>query len=350
MSTKVTKAKLFIGIDIHKRDWKIQSVTDICMAKSFTCPPHSHALQQWVESNYKGHDVHCAYEAGCCGYEHHRDFIEYGWQSIVFNPADISRKGSTAFHKTDQIDARLICHELKDGRLRCIHIPDRKREELRALFRRRVALVRDFRRIKSQLKMQLLYLGIEIPKQHDQPKWTHSFRNWVRELECYHSTGDALLRSLLDHYEYIESHIRQISNELRAYCRKHYKKDYNLLRTVPGIGGIVACGILSELGDLRRFRSTKQLAAYVGFVPYIKQSGKSLHTFGITPRANHNMRSYFVEAAWQALRQDPSMQLYYRQHSGKESKRIIIKIARKLLNRTRAVIVSGHPYEVGMVA
>ena len=319
------------------------------MCKSFTCPPKSEILNQWVTKHYSDYKVFVAYEAGCCGFEPHRDFIDFGWSSIVFNPADITRKGSSAFHKTDQIDARLICQELRDARLQSITIPDRKREELRALFRRRVALVRDFRRIKSQIKMQLLFLGVEIPAQYDKAKWSHAFRKWLKSLKCYFVTGDYLVESQLSQYEYLEANIRDISNKLRAYCRKHYKKDYYLLKSIPGIGGIVACGILSELGDLRRFSSAKQLAAYVGFVPYIRQSGNTTHTFGITPRANHIIRSYFVEAAWQALRLDPVMQNYYSRHQGKDSKKIIIKIARKLLLRTRAVIISGLTYEIGLV-
>ncbi|WP_437373957.1 transposase, partial [Maribacter litoralis] len=35
-----------------------------------------------------------------------------------------------------------------------------------------------------------------------------------------------------------------------------------LLRSIPGIGPIVASGILSELGDLRRFGNIKHLAGY----------------------------------------------------------------------------------------
>ena len=56
-----------------------------------------------------------------------------------------------------------------------------------------------------------------------------------------------------------------ISNELRAYCSKHYRKDYYLYKSVPGIGGITAAGILSELGDIRRFNRLDELAAIVGF-------------------------------------------------------------------------------------
>ena len=141
-----------------------------------------------------------------------------------------------------------------------------------------------------------------------------------------------------------------MSNELRKYCRTHFKKDYRLLRSIPGIGGIVASGILSEIGDLRRFGNFKQLAAYVGLMPRLHQSGDNTRSPGISPRGNRIMRSYFVEAAWQALRFDPVMQSYYRTHSGKESKAILVKVARKLLSRVLAVIKTETPYQIGIVS
>jgi len=61
------------------------------------------------------------------------------------------------------------------------------------------------------------------------------------------------------------------------------------------------------------------------------------------------MRSYFVEASWQAIRTDPVMQAYYRKHVHRNSKSIIIKIARKLASRTLAVVKTGIPYEPGVV-
>ena len=57
------------------------------------------------------------------------------------------------------------------------------------------------------------------------------------------------------------------------------------------------------------------------------------------------MRSYIIESAWVALRMDPEMQMYYRKHQGKNPKSIIIKIARKLLNRMLSVIKKETPYQ-----
>ncbi|WP_299316070.1 IS110 family transposase, partial [uncultured Aquimarina sp.] len=266
------------------------------------------------------------------------------------NPADICRSGKSHFQKTDTIDARLLCRELKSNRLRCICIPSLEREQLRCLFRRRNDLIKQMRRIKTQLLMQLLYLGIAIPKEYDNPNWSHSFRTWIRSLEFDYSTMNSCLRSRMASFDFVDLHIRKVSTELRAYCRKHYKKDYYLLRSVPGVGGIVACGILSEIGDLRRFTNFKQLASYIGFVPSMRQSGDTIITTGVTPRANHLTRSYLVEATWVALRKDPVMQAYYRSHQGKDVKRILIKVARKLLSRIHAVIRTETPYEIGVIS
>ena len=343
------ESNLYIGIDIHKRSWKIKTSTDLFDGKTFTCKPQAEELKKWVDKYYPNYSVFTAYEAGCCGFYAHRKFESYGWNSKVVNPADISKTGKSQYQKTDKIDAQLICRELKDNRLESIEIPDPKRESLRCLFRRRLELIEEFRSIKCSLKMQLLYLGVEIPEHLDTAKWSHAFRNWVRALEFEFPTTKYSIQNRLEQYEYIDTQIRDISNALRKYCRQHYKQDYNLLRSVPGIGGIVACGILSEMGDLRRFTNMKQLAGYVGLCPNIHQSGDNFKSQGMSIRGNRTMRSYFVEAAWQALRYDPVMQEYWRTHKGKDPKRILIKVARKLLCRTRAVIVSGIPYQEGVL-
>lgn len=341
--------KLYIGIDIHKRSWKVHCATDLFIGKSFSMPPEPEVLYDYVQKNFSGHEVSTAYEAGCCGFSAHRSFTGYGWLSVVANPADIHRRGKERYAKTDRIDAQLIARELKDGRLSPVTVPDAQREELRSLFRRRNDLVKDIRRNKSRIKMPLLYFGITVPEEFNTDKWSHRFRNWVDGVCFAHPTAKSALDGRMRTFRFLDKEKREVSNELRAYCRKHYKNDYGLLRSLPGIGGIVACGILSELGDLRRFSTIKHLAGYLGLAPGMYQSGDSSRGTGITKRANKIMRSYFVEASWQAIRADLVMQAYYRKHLPKDSKTIIIKIARKLASRTLAVIKTGIPYQPGVV-
>ncbi|WP_188459662.1 transposase, partial [Psychroflexus planctonicus] len=190
---------------------------------------------------------------------------------------------------------------------------------------------------------------IQIPEEHDNDHWSHNFRDWIDSLEFNYSTGKESMTSKMRSFRFIDKELREVSNRLRAYCRKHYKKDYYLLRSIPGIGGIVACGILAELGDLRKFNNLKHLAGYVGIAPGVHQSGSNYKTIGMNPRAHRLIRSYFVEASWQAIRRDPVMQNYYRKHLGKDTKKIVIKVARKLLRITLAVIKTEIPYQIGVI-
>ena len=195
-------------------------------------------------------------------------------------------------------------------------------------------------------------MGIEVPLEFDNANWSHGFRNWLRELDFEHITGKKSMQIRVEQYEQIDKAIREVSNELRLYARKHYKEDYELLRSVPGVGGLVASGILSELGDLRRFKNFKQLSAIVGMMPKMSQSGEGgVKSSGMTPRGNRLIRTYLIEAAWQAVRVDQALQDYYRVHlsQGKKSQDIIIKVARKLLSRIHAVIRTKTPYQIGVI-
>jgi transposase len=311
--------------------------------------PSPEGLKNYVDRYFPEHEVVTAYEAGCCGYHAHRCFEGYGWRSLVVNPADVHRKGKEKHTKTDRIDAQLIARELKDGRLDGIHVPDMEREQLRSLFRRRNDLVKDYRRIKSLIKSQLLYFGVVVPQEFDNSHWSHGFRDWLDALEFEYTPARATLDSRMRQFRFVDQDLRDVSTQLRRFCKTYYKKDYKLLRSIPGIGGIVACGILCELGDLRRFRSLKHLSGYVGLAPGIHQSGDNLRTTGMTRRAHRLIRSYFIEASWQAIRTDPVMQGYYRKHIGKNVKSVIVKVARKLLSRTLAVIKTEVPYTIGVV-
>ncbi|QLG45299.1 IS110 family RNA-guided transposase [Costertonia aggregata] len=350
METQQTaRPKLFIGIDIHKRSWKVHCATDLSSGRTFSMSPEPELLLNYVEKYYPDYDVTTAYEAGCCGYHAHRCFEGYGWRSLVVNPADIFRRGKERHTKTDRIDAQLIARELKDGRLESIQVPDPKREQLRSLFRRRNDLVKDMRQVKSYIKMQLLYYGITVPEEFDNDHWSHRFRTWLDTLVFDYEPCNIVLASRMRSFRFIDKEFRDVSTSLRKYTKQYYKKDFELLKSIPGIGGIVASGILSELGDLRRFKNIKHLAGYVGMAPGVYQSGDTFRNTGITMRAHRLMRSYFIEASWQAIRTDPVMQGYYRKHRGKNVKSIIVKVARKLLSRTLAVIKTETPYQIGVI-
>lgn len=341
--------KLFIGMDVHKKSWTVHFKTDLFDNKTVTFPPETDVLINYVQKHFKDHQVSCCYEAGCCGYWIARTLLRQGWEVKVVNPADVPRNNKQDWQKTDKIDSRNLCKHLSDDNLKGIFIPGEEQEQLRSLFRRRIHLARSLRTIKNHIKSQLLYFGIKLPEHFDNPNWSRDMKTWIGNLKWRYKSASESMKSRLKQLEFMWYEELHISNELRAYCRKHYRKDYYLYKSIPGIGGITAAGILSELGDIRRFNRLDELAAIVGLVPGIYQSSDNRTNLGLTKRSNHQLRSLLVEACWVAVRTDMALQQYYRKHAHKEPNKAIIKVAHKLLSRMRAVINSGIPYQVGIV-
>lgn len=341
--------KLYIGIDVHKKSWTYHYQTDLFDGKTITQPADPQKLIDWVQKHYPTHEVTCAYEAGFSGYSAARLFQKQNWNVLVVNAADIPRPQKQVVVKTDKIDCRNICKQLANNALKSIYIPEEQRESFRSLFRERNSFVEGLRHVKLQIKSYLMYYGIPIPEEFDNANWSKKFIEWIKSQRPKYETGEMKISYLLKRYEFMHQDLLAISNQLRAYARKHYKKDYYLLQSVPGIGGIVSVAILAELGDLRKYKRFDELASIVGMVPGIYSSGENTIVTGITPRSKSLLRSYLIEASWQAVRFDPVLQEYYRSHYGKKPNKIIVKVARKLLSRIHAVIRTETPYEIGVV-
>jgi transposase len=337
--------KLYIGVDVHKSSWYVHFKTDICDHRGFSMQPNFEHLFRYVQQNFAHHEVHLVYEAGCCGFKLARMALHAAWIVTVCNPADIPKGDKQNYQKTDKIDARNLCELLKQNLLKSVYIHSVEKEQLNLLLRQRSDITKQLRRIKSQIKATLLYQGIQVPVQFDTPNWSIAFKQWLQQLQFEYTTGTSSLRSKLRMLDLYHQEYLNLANELRAYCRKHYKQDYYLLKSIPGIGGYLAAAIIAELGDIRRFNNEKQFSSYIGMVPGIYESAGKNSFVGITPRCRSLVRSYLVEAAWVALRHDPELQQYYRKHVGKNPKSVIIKIAHKMVKRILSVIKTSTPYK-----
>lgn len=337
---------LFIGLDVHKKSWSVTLQQEQIVLKRFTMPADASSLIHYIENHYPDYTVECCYESCCLGYHIYRDLKKAGWQVLVVNPGDIPRIHKQSSCKTDKIDSRYLCGQLAAGHLKSIYIPDEKQEQFRSLFRRRSDLVKNLRRIKCHIKAMLLYYGVALPDAYDNINWSKAMIQWLTNLSWLYAPAALTMQSRINEYEFLRQEYLRICNELRHYARTGYRKDYYLLRSIPGVGPIIAIGILAEVGDLRRFKGVDHLSSYVGLVPSVHSSGAKSYTKGITARSKHLLRSYLIEGAWIAAKKDPELMQYYQQRKGSDHKKLIIKMASKTLNRMYSVIKRGEPFTV----
>jgi hypothetical protein len=142
-------------------------------------PPESDKLLHYTELHFPAHEVSITYESGCCDFSAARFFIQEGWQLIVVNPADKPRIQKQQFQKTDRIDCKMLCNALYQKQLNAIHIPTEEQDQLRSLVRHRNSIVRQLRQIKQHIKSMLLYQGITVPDEYDNPNWSKAFQEWL---------------------------------------------------------------------------------------------------------------------------------------------------------------------------
>jgi len=345
-SQTITVPKLFIGMDIHKKSWSVHMRTDLFDHKGFSMPPDASKLVDYVTNHFGDHEVSLTYEAGCCGFTAARYFLNMGWTVKVVNPNDVPRSDKQLYQKTDKLDCRNLCRQLQQDQLHGIYIPTEPEEQLKSLLRQRNQVVKQLRKAKSQIKGLLLFHGIRVPEEFDNPNWSKGFTQWLQDIKWSYATGTACMTSKLRILTMLKSEYLQTSNELRAWCRKQHKTDYYLLKSIPGIGGLLSAAILAELGDIRRFNNEREFSNCIGLVPGIHQSSESDSKMGLTPRCKALLRSYLIESAWVAIRIDPEIQAYYRKHAGRNPKNVIVKVAHKMCRRILSVIKSGTPYQM----
>lgn len=346
-----TGRSICVGIDVHLKDYQVVKVLDgVCLGNHRMSADHR-VLIQHLRSHYPGAHFKCVYESCSWGFNLQRKLGAAGMECIVVNAADVSTSDKERKRKTDKVDALKLARSLAAGDLKGIHVPDETIQQERNMIRYRQCLVGDINRTKNRLKSLLKYQGIEIPMEYQKNNWNRNFLTWV---EQQGQTDELLGKTLLLMLEQIRM-LRQLllkaEKQLRELRKSKYQQKSTLAMSVPGIGPTTAMLFLLEVGDVHRFKGFDSLNDFVGFCPDTNSSGETDRATAITSRRNKRLRSAIIEAAWQAIRTDPAMLESYQTLTKRmKGKYAIIRIARKLLRRLRAVLISGTPYQKGVIA
>lgn len=339
---------IYIGFDVHKKDWKVTIMTDRIVHKTFAQPPKPSVLANYLQKNFPGARYHSAYEAGFCGYWIHHQLKQFGINSIIVNPADIPTTQKEKVQKEDKRDSRKIARSLANGELTGIHIPQISSLEDRALMRTRADFVGDVTRYKSRIKSFLMFHGIELPAEFENNKWSKKFIQWLRQVNLTQQTGKQSLDSLVDTFLSLREQVLKSTRQIRALSKSPgYLSNMNLLLTIPGIGLINAMHILTEVEDIKRFKNNDHFCSFIGLTPGTHSTGDKEINTGITFRGHGTLRETFVEAAWIAAAKDPAlMHSYHKYCKRMEKNKAIIRIAKKLACRVQFVLRNGISYRI----
>ena len=141
----------------------------------------------------------------------------------------------------------------------------------------------------------------------------------------------------------IEQYDKLITNlqlHLERQAKQHDPQAYHRLRSVPGIGKILALTILYEIHDIGRFERVQDFLSYARLVKCDHSSaGKKLGTGG-AKIGNVHLKWAFSEAAALFLRNNPEGQKHLRRLAGRHGKAKALSILAAKLGRAVYLMMS----------
>src|SRR5881227_1284236 len=129
--------------------------------------------------------------------------------------------------------------------------------------------------------------------------------------------------------------------------RVKLRPQFRFLKTVPGIGPILALTIMLETGEIERFASVGNYASYCRCVGSRKISNGKRKGSGNTKNGNKYLAWAFVEAANFAVRYQPLIRRFYQRKKAKSHRVVAIKaVAHKLSRACYHVMRDEVPFDV----
>ena len=240
-------------------------------------------------------------------------------EPAIINPAHAAyfQKSLGYQSKTDPIDARALGVYGRERKPAPYDFPSAMMLELRDLFRLRSDLV-----------------GERVANQN-------------RIAEC---DSKMAIRHLKKHVVNLKKRIKDIEADMKKIIEKDEEIAASavLLRSIPGVGFLTSACILAELGDLNRFKTARQLTAFVGLSPKLRDSGTSVKGRTRLSRSGSPIvRKTMYMAALAAIRNKRScFRAFFEQlvEKGKHKKSAVLAVERKMLVVMRSIIKNKSPY------
>jgi len=245
--------------------------------------------------------------------------------------------------KTDQIDASTLAHLARMNYIPKAYAAPQEIRDLRQLLRHRAWMVNQRSKAKNRIHAVLAAYNLISPvmdlfgvagREYLDEVMDKNLRPSARQVVEDHL---AMIDHLTERIQIIEKSISL--NEKQSHI-------VNILKSMPGVGRLIALIILAEVGDISRFRSPKSLCSWAGLTPKVHSSDAVVQHGHITKEGSRYLRTAMVRAATIACRVSPK---WYRVHAhmalrcGRRAARVAV--ARRLLAVIYYMWKKDQPYQ-----
>jgi transposase len=282
---------------------------------------------QWAKENLTSRDC-LVIEASTNTWDLYDITAAVAGKVVVAHPLAV-KLIANARVKTDKQDVFRLARLLAGGLIPEVWVPPQPVRELRTLIAHRRRLIQMRTMTRNRLHSLAHRYNLTLP---EGGPFADKNQDWWKDLSL--SPVEKLrLQQNLALLEFLEPEVKAVDAELARLSNcEPWKEAFPYLVQLPGFGLIVAMTILSAIGDVQRFPTSKQLVGYSGLGASLHQSGEENYSGHITKQGRKELRYALVEAAWIAIGSSPFWREKYHKLSHRMSaNKAIVAIARRLL-------------------
>jgi transposase len=265
---------------------------------------------------------------------------EHGYKVHLANTTAIKQYDGLK-HRGDESDARHLAHVFRLGLLPTGHIMPKEVRGVRDLARKRMQLV-------QQRSVQILSIETQMDQQHG----AHLSSNLIKKLSINDIETMPIgamevlaMKANLTVMQTLDAQIDIIEKALAKECRAH--PGFLLLKSVAGIGDVLATVILLETGEIERFKDVGNYVSYCRCVGSIHTSNGKKKGEGNTKNGNRFLAWAYVEAANFAIRYCEAAKKFYQRKKAKRNGIVAIKaVAHKLARACFHMLKTGEVFSV----
>jgi transposase len=197
---------------------------------------------------------------------------------------------SLVTHKTDRNDARGLAHLARTGFYKPIHVKSLAAHAVRALIVARKKLVGQRVTLENQIRGLAVVFGMRLPR-----GLSPAFAGQVISGSGGVAGLSGAMRGLLAARHAVPRAIAAINCDIRRLARS--SEACQRLMTIPGVGQLTALAFVAVIDEPDRFRSSRDVGAYLGLVPRRWKSGEVDYTGSISKCGDRRVRTLLYEAA-----------------------------------------------------
>ena len=169
------------------------------------------------------------------------------------------------------------------------------------------------------------------------------------------SKSDLIYKSQKTVMATLNSQIQKIEKAIEELIEAdpELKNNFDLIRTIKGVGKIVAARMLAVTSNFKKFRNARKFNCYAGLAPFKHESGTSIRGRSrVSHLANKEIKTVLNMAAFCAIRCNQEIKLYYekRVSEGMRKMSCVNIIRAKIVGRIFAVVKRQTPYEAQTLA